>query len=307
MSMSSHGEQRLHGVFPIVSSPFTADGAFDSSALGRLVEFLMRCGVHGAVFPAIASEYSTLSAAERHAGVAAVAETLRDGIPFVVGISDATPARSAEHARQAEAVGAAAVMLMAPREAGSDPDSVADFFRAALDGIAIPVIMQNAPPPLGSSLSVATVREVCRRVPTIRYVKEEVVPCGQRMTALLTGIPSLAGVFGGAGGRFVLDELARGASGSMPACEIPELHVAVFDAFRAGRFEKAREIFNVMLPLLNLGSAYRTPVTKHALVRRGIIGSILHRDSNLPFDAFDIEEFNAIWRRIEPQTLRIGR
>lgn len=305
--MSSNGGPRLQGIFPIVSSPFTAEGEFDIAALGRLAGFLVRCGVHGAVFPAIASEFAMLSTAERHAGVAAVAGALRGRVPLVVGISDATPALSAHHARQAEAVGAAAVMLMAPREAGSDADSVAGFFRAALDGVALPVIMQNAPPPLGSSLSVETVREVCRRVPTIRYVKEEVVPCGQRMTALLSGIPTLAGVFGGAGGRFVLDELARGAAGSMPACEIPELHVAVYEAFRAGRFDEARQTFDAMLPLLNLGSAYRTPVTKHALMRRGIIGSILHRDGNLPFDSFDVEEFNAIWRRIEPQMHRIGQ
>ncbi len=39
--------------------------------------------------------------------------------------------------------------------------------------------------------------------------------------------PTSAAVFGGAGARYVLDELSRGAVGTMPACEITEVHVAM--------------------------------------------------------------------------------
>jgi len=136
---------------------------------------------------------------------------------------------------------------------------------------------------------------VCRRIPAIRYVKEEVVPCGQRISALLAGVPGLAGVFGGAGGRFVLDELARGAAGSMPACEAPELHAAIYRAFAGGRRDEARRLFGALLPLLNLGSAYRTPVTKRILYKRGMIADPRHRDVNPALDAHDLAELDQIW------------
>ena len=104
---------------------------------------------------------------------------------------------------------------MAPCSAGDSANSVPAFLQNALGAARLPVIMQNAPPPLGPSLSIETMREVCRRIPAIRYVKEEVAPCGQRITTLLEGAPGLDGVFGGAGGRFVLDELWRAtATGS---------------------------------------------------------------------------------------------
>lgn len=302
--MDGTSNDRLAGVFPIVSSPFNSDGTFDFASLRRLTDFIVASGAQGAVYPAIASEFATLSLDERHAGVEAVAKAIAGRIAFVVGISDETAEQSAVHAQHAAEYGADAVMLMAPRSAGSTPDGVVAFFETALGGTALPVIMQNAPPPLGSSLSIDTVREVCRRVPAVRYVKEEVVPCGQRITALREGIPGLAGVFGGAGGRFVLDELARGAAGSMPACEVTEIHTALYAAYMAGNHVEARRLFNALMPLLNLGSAYRTPITKHVLVRRGIIATTKHRDTNPTLDAFDIAELDTVWSDLKSLTSR---
>ena len=97
-------------------------------------------------------------------------------------------------------------------------------------------MLQNAPAPMGIGLSLEKVAELARAVDGIRYVKEEAPPSGQRITQLteLAG-DSLLAVFGGAGARYVIDELTRGAKGTMPACEITELHVAMFDRFRRRR------------------------------------------------------------------------
>jgi 4-hydroxy-tetrahydrodipicolinate synthase len=290
----------LHGVFPIVTSPFHADGSADTASLRRVADYIVRAGAQGCVYPAIASEFATLADGERETLTALVAEAIAGRIPLVIGISADTPARSAQLAAQAEALGAAAVMVMAPRSAGSDAEQVARFLDAALGGVALPVILQNAPPPLGSSLPAETVAAVLRRVPRIAYVKEEVLPCGQRISALRDAVPDLAGIFGGAGGRFVLDELARGAAGSMPACEVTEAHVALYAAWRAGERRRARDLFNALLPLLNMGGVFRTPVTKHALVRRGIIADPRHRDGNPGLDAQDRAELDAILDDLAP-------
>jgi 4-hydroxy-tetrahydrodipicolinate synthase len=131
-------------------------------------------------------------------------------------------------------------------------------------------------------------------VPAVRYVKEEVQPCGQRITGLLASLPGLEGVFGGAGGRFVLDELARGALGSMPACEFTDLHVELYKQFKSGNRAAARRLFNRLLPLLNFESVFRTPATKLILHRMNIIESPLHRDDNPVLDPLDREELWSI-------------
>ena len=290
----------LHGVFPIVTSPFHGDGSPDTASLRRVADYIVRAGAQGCVYPAIASEFATLTDGEREALTAVVAEAVDGRIPLVVGVSAETPDRSAALARQAQNLGAAAVMIMAPRSAGTAADDVAQFLDAALGGAALPVILQNAPPPLGSSLPAETIVQILRQVPRIAYLKEEVVPCGQRISALLAAAPGLAGVFGGAGGRFVLDELARGAAGSMPACEVTEIHVALYAAWRAGNPRLARDVFNRVLPLLNMGGVFRTPVTKHALLRRGLIAHRRHRDGNPELDPQDCAELDAILDDLAP-------
>jgi hypothetical protein len=104
-------------------------------------------------------------------------------------------------------------------------------------------MLQNAPPPTGSGLPVDVVLEVARSVDAIAYVKEEAMPSGARITRLLDGAPAtLRGVLGGAGGRYITDELARGATGTMPAVELAEMHVALFAAHRAGDGPRAAPV-----------------------------------------------------------------
>jgi 4-hydroxy-tetrahydrodipicolinate synthase len=130
----------------------------------------------------------------------------------------------------------------------------------------------------------------------VHYVKEENVPCGQRITRLIDDAPPhLRGVMGGAGGRFVLDEYARGACGSMPSCELVEAHVAIWDAVGAGHGRQARDLFTRILPLLSLASVFRQSVVKYVLHRRGLIGSPHIRDSNPALDRYDRQEIDAVY------------
>src|SRR5205085_1341513 len=82
---------------------------------------------------------------------------------------------------------------------------------------------------------------------------------------------TLFGVFGGAGGRYITDELRRGAAGTMPAIELAEVHVALFAAHRAADHDRVRRIFTRMLPVLNVQAVFRWSLTKYVLERRGLI------------------------------------
>ena len=49
----------LRGIFAIAQTPFTESNQLDLNVLAREVEFIDRGGVHGFVWPQMASEYST--------------------------------------------------------------------------------------------------------------------------------------------------------------------------------------------------------------------------------------------------------
>ena len=284
----------LRGVWPIVTSPFDEAGKLDFSSLGRVAEHVLNGGAHGLVYPAIASEFQTLKADERRAAVEHLLTVVDGRRPAIVGVSSTddsiVPARSAEHAARC---GAVAVMFMPP------PGVSASAMRVVLAEIGraseLPIVLQNAPSPLGPALAADQMRDIIEGVGYIRYVKEETLPCGQRITRLLQERPNgLIGVFGGAGGRFVLDELARGALGSMPACEFTAIHVRIYERYRSGDQAEARRLFNMLLPLLNFESVFRTPATKQILHRMGIIASPFHRDGNPQLDDHDQRELWSI-------------
>ena len=132
-------------------------------------------------------------------------------------------------------------------------------------------------------------------MPGVEYVKEETLPCGQRISQLLAAAPSnLRGVFGGAGGRYITDELARGACGTMPACELIDLHVRQFALHRAGDHRGVRVLFDRMLPLLNFQAVFRMAMTKEVLRRRGVIEATHVRAAGPRLDAGDMRELSAM-------------
>ncbi|WP_376099093.1 dihydrodipicolinate synthase family protein [Roseomonas sp. CCTCC AB2023176] len=291
----------LHGVFPVLPTPFGPDGAPDGAAFPRLIDFAVGAGVQGVVFPGMASEVETLLPEERAGLVAALGRHLAGRLPFIVGASDADPARAAARAREGREAGAAAAMVMAPPAAGQDTAKQAAYFAAVAEGVpGLSIMLQNAPPPNGAGLSPDAVAEICRAVPAIRFVKEETLPCGQNVTRILAAAPHLDGVLGGAGARFVLDELARGACGTMPALEIADAHADLWRAWQSGDRATARRIYDATLPLLVYQMTFRVRATKEVLRRRGLLDSADARAAGPKPDAMDLEEIGHLLATARP-------
>jgi 4-hydroxy-tetrahydrodipicolinate synthase len=291
--------KELRGVLPILPTIFTASGAVDEGGMRRVLGYIVAAGAQGVVFPGLASEYDTLTPEERLHLTARIGEWLGGRIPFVVGASTGDTQEAIDYAEAGARAGASAAMILTPRTLGGNLDAMADFFRAAHDGSGIAIMLQNAPAPMGIGLPLEQVAELARRVEGIRFVKEEAPPSGQRITRLteLAG-DALDAVFGGAGARYVIDELVRGARGTMPACEITELHVAMLDAFAAGEQARARGLFERTLPLLNMQAIFRWRLTKAVLRRRGLIDSDFVRAGGPELDRFDRSELDALLARL---------
>ncbi len=229
----------------MLATPFDASGAPDADALSRIVEFAVAAGADAVVYPGVASEVEQLRAAERDRLLDVLAATVRGRLPIVVGASAVDAQTSARHIRKAQAVGAAAVMVMAPSQLAGDVAALIDHYRLLGDASTAPIMLQNAPAPVGGGFEMAALAQVVAAVPSVGYIKEEAMPCGQRISALLAqaeiaGAPQFRGVLGGAGARYLLDELSRGAIGTMPACELTDVHVRMVRAWRTGDRALAR-------------------------------------------------------------------
>ena len=292
--MRQHSQTPLAGVYPVLPTPFDHAHQPDVAALRRLVRYLLRSGVDGMTYPGVASEVSQLTEDERTGLTAIVLDEVAGRVPVIAGVSNNDLALTLRLAHRAVADGAGALMVAAPANLNGAAAQIGYFSALARALPGTPIMLQNVPPPAGAGLEPQMLIEILEAVPAIRYVKEETLPSGQRLTAVRARAPaSLLGVFGGAGGRYITDELRRGACGTMPAIELAEVHVALLAAHRRGDAAAVRSIFARMLPVLNIQAVFRWSLTKYVLRRRGLIAHAAQRTPGPLLDPLDQQDVDA--------------
>jgi 4-hydroxy-tetrahydrodipicolinate synthase len=289
----------LAGVFPILPTIFRSTGEVDLPGTRNVLEYIVAAGAAGVVFPGLASEYDMLSVDERLEVTAALGEWIGGRVPFIVGASHADAAVAARLAGAGATAGAVAAMILTPHAHANDADGMARYFNDIHAASGIAIMLQNAPAPMGVGLGVTQVAALARAVDGIRYVKEETQPSGHRITALASEAGDrVHAVFGGAGARYVIDELQRGATGTMPACEVTEVHVQMLARYSRGDIGGARDLFERTLPLLSMQAVFRWRLTKAVLLRRGLIASDHVRAPGPALDPWDQRELDALLARI---------
>jgi dihydrodipicolinate synthase/N-acetylneuraminate lyase len=113
--------------------------------------------------------------------------------------------------------------------------------------------------------------------------------------------PRLLGVMGGKAGGHLLDEYRRGVCGTMPACEVVDVHAALWRALEAGDMQKAGDVYRRLLPLLTFEMAYGPAVYKEVLRRRGVIRSAAFRQTGgRQLDPLAMEELTQILDDLGP-------
>jgi 4-hydroxy-tetrahydrodipicolinate synthase len=270
----------FRGIFVIVVTPFTDDLALDEPALQRTLEFCLAAGVHGVVANALASEGGYLSEAERKRAAGIVVEAVRGKVPAIVTVSAAHHRIAADYARHAEAIGADAIMSLPPTQHPATPADIRAYYTALSAATSLPLVLQNAMGPGATTMSAQLLAELVNELPNARFVKEESAYPAQTAGEIirLSG-ERLLGVMGGRAGKTLMEELRHGVSGTMPACEIADVHVALWNAVEAGDDAAARTIFRALLPLLDFEASYGMPLMKEVLKMRGVIPGAAVRQS----------------------------
>jgi 4-hydroxy-tetrahydrodipicolinate synthase len=287
--------QQWRGVFTIPVTPFDAHGEVHERALESWVQFCVEAGAHGVVAPVNASEAPLLSDDERKHVAEIVVATVARRAPAVVGVSAATTRQSVEFARHARGAGADAVIAMPPYVKQASASEIVDFYEQVARAADRPVFIQNFGAPIGTPMSARLLAELVQ-IEGVDYIKEETARAAQLMTELLAlAGPGLKGIMGGMAGRYLFNEFRRGACGTMPACEVTDVDVRIWNALEAGDLPGARQLHNRLLPLLNIEAMYGAAIYKEVLKRRGVIEHSTMRGPGLvELDGFDRLELDAI-------------
>ncbi|MAS36688.1 MAG: hypothetical protein CL610_21975 [Anaerolineaceae bacterium] len=287
------------GIYQILHTPFDDAGAIDWASHERQIQYCLDVGVHGLAVPAMASEFFTLSDQERFEIVEFTLKAVNRRVPVLVGaqaVSQPVAMSFAEHAAQH---GADGLLAMPPYLRKASKADVGRYYQA-LASVGLPVMIQNAPAPVGTPLSPPELTELLQQEAKISYVKEETTPILQRISRIhgLAGAACL-GIFGGANGLYLLDELRRGAVGNMPGGGFVDVQVKIYNRYIAGDTSGAEALQERLLSLLSYAAVYGVVFHKYLLWRRGVLQSPYARDpQQLPLDDEDKRAIERYWQRV---------
>jgi len=287
-------DRSMTGVYPILQMPFDNDLRVDEEDLRREVDWAIDCGVDG-VGIAIASEIYKVTDTERDLILSTVVDQAGGRARVVMNTGAESTDVAVSYSKRAEELGADAVMVRPPTYVTMDADEAALYFTTVADAVALPVFIQDqTPAPVTPALAVRLARER----ENLCYYKTEYRPTVPRLAEAvkLRGDSGLI-VFGGMGGVFLLEEVRRGAVGTMPACTMPDVFVRIWRMWHDGDREGAECEFHryaALLRTLEQGIGPAAWLYKHILMRRGIFKTAITRRPAPPPDDEEYRELDQL-------------
>jgi 4-hydroxy-tetrahydrodipicolinate synthase len=298
--------RRLHGVLPIVHTPFTDADEIDVATLRREIDWAYAQGADG-LGTGMVSELLRLTFDERIALTHHIAEMSAGRGAVFAGVGAESTKQSLIYARAAEKAGCDAVMAVPPVTTGLPDHQLVDYFRALAEGIAIPVIVQDASGYVGKAIPLSVYVQLLERYGEEKILfKPEAAPIGPNLSALRDATSGKARIFEGSGGILLVDSHRRGIAGTMPGMELLDGIVALWRALERGDEEA---IYRVYYPIcaivalqLQAGLDGFLAVEKDLLVKRGVFPSAGRRKPYAwDLDAETAAEVDRLFARLQQE------
>jgi len=270
-------KQPLSGILPVAPTPFHDDGSIDTDGMRRVLDCMIDQGVDAICILANYSEQFLLADEERSALMRLSLEHVAGRVPVIVTISHFSTGIVTRRARDAEALGAAMVMMMPPYHGvGLVPaqQGIYEHFQSVSDAITIPIMVQDAPLS-GVSLPVELLVRMARELENVSYFKIEVPFAADKLAALIeAGGDAIIGPFDGEEAVTLLADLDAGATGTMTSAMFPDKIKPIVTEYLAGNRESALAHWAACLPLINHENRQcGLRATKAVFKEGGVIGS----------------------------------
>lgn len=263
---------RFSGVHWMLATPFREDEELDLASIGNLMDKAYQSGCEGVVALGVTGESARLTEEERRS-VAREVIANAQGMPVTLGTTAAGTSATVAYSVEAQKLGAAAVMVSAPPMGKPNPDSLFAHYRRIADAVDLPIVVQDYPQTSGVHMAPAFIARLFEEIPSVHYLKLEDPPTPTKITAIRSLVGDDLAIFGGLGGMYLLDELARGSAGAMTGFAYPEVLVAICRHMAEGDKKQAEEVFYRHLPLLlfEFQEGIGVGIRKYALQQRGLI------------------------------------
>jgi len=252
-------ETRLTGCGTALATPFTTGGALDERALRALVDWQIDEGIDFLVPCGSTGEAATLTTAEQRRVVEITVEQVRGRVPVVAGAASNDTVKAVALSKEMEAAGATHLLHSSPMYNKPPQRGIIAHFHAIADAVRIPTVVYNVPGRTASNIEAGTTLELAKH-PRIAAVKEAsgLLP---QITDIIVGRPEGFAVLSG-DDELTLPILALGGDGlvSVISNVAPRLTAELVRLALSGRFDKARDIHQRLLPWMRAAFIESNPV-----------------------------------------------
>jgi 4-hydroxy-tetrahydrodipicolinate synthase len=239
------------GVFPALTTKFTATDEIDWPAMEKHLAFQLDAGVHGLIILGSLGETSTLSGAEKLEMVKFFARADRRERPLLACIAESSTRDAKEFAAAAEDAGADGFMLLPPMRYPSDQRETITFLQDVASATSLPIMLYNNPIAYGTDITPDDIARLADN-PKFQAVKESAADT-RRIPEIRQRLGDRLAIFCG------VDDLAfecftLGAVGWVAGlvAAFPRETVRLWELADEGRWNEARELYEWFLPLLHL-------------------------------------------------------
>lgn len=301
-------EPRYRGIFPVVPTTFTELGELDLASQKRAVDFMIDAGSDGLCILANFSEQFAISDDERDVLTRTILEHVAGRVPVIVTTTHYSTQICIARSRQAQALGAAMIMVMPPYHGATfrvPEPRIYEFFAKLSDAIETPIMIQDAPAS-GTVLSASFLARMAIEIEQVSYFKIETPGAANKLRELIAlGGAAVEGPWDGEEAITLLADLEAGATGAMTGGGFPDGIRPIIEAHREGNADLAFERYQKWLPLINHENRQGGILTAKALMKAGgIIASDAPRHPMPTMPAATRAELLQIARRLDPLVLR---
>lgn len=249
--------KEIKGIVVPIVTPFNEDESVDEGALRQVVNYLLDNGVHGLFSSGSQGESFALTAEEKKRILDIVIDE-NDGRAFVIaGTGAVTTKESIELTRYAEDAGADAVSVITPYFIQPSDEELREHFARIAHAVEIPVLAYNNPGRTSVPISAEVMAAIANEAENFVGVKDSSGDLTNTMQYISQCPPNFR-VFMGRD-TLIYAALCYGCAGAVAASAnvVPDLAVAIYDAYMAGDHELALERQRALAPLryaFSLGS-----------------------------------------------------
>ncbi len=264
------------GVFAALTTPYAHDGSVSLSELKHNVHRYNGTDLAGYAVVGSTGEAVLLTRAEMDGILVTAKESAGKEKKLIAGTGAESTAETIERTKRAAELGYDAALVKTPHyyKPAYKPDVLIAHYRRVADESPIPVLLYSIPQFTGVALGTAEVAALAEH-PNIIGIKDSsgnVQGVGEIIAATPPAFQVLVG-----SAATVYPSLAIGARGAVLAlaCALPEKCVALFELFRQGHHEKARELQSVLARASKLiVSEMGIAGVKHVMDQRGYRGGV---------------------------------